>query len=1419
MNALLRTLAALLLAGSALARAATNPATGAEPFTAKELAQGYREQVILARPHAAHRATVDGAEAREGVRVRTKFARFRDLRVIELDATDSADAAIARLQATGRYEFVEPDRLRHLDATPNDTAFATQWAMNNTGQSGGIPGADLKALAAWDILHDAPNVIIAVVDTGVNLNHQDITANLWRNPVPTVGDINGANFVGGRGALVSGNPTDDAGHGTHIAGTIGALGNNNLAVTGVAWKVQLMAVKVFPATGAGSVSEIAAGVHYAITHGAQIINASYGETGSSGFSQTELAAVTEARDAGVIFVAAAGNGTANLDVARHYPASFPLDNIVTVGATTRSETVATFSNYGTAVDLLAPGQDIVSLLYSNNTGTTTLSGTSMAAPHVSGALALLKAQFPTDTYRQLINRLLRGTDPIARYAGKAQNGGRLNLFGALTTTSNRPFNDDFTTRARLSGDNFLVRSSNVGATVESGGEPAHAGSPASASLWWEWTPTTTEVVRLTTTGSAFDTVLAIYTGSSPNALTLVAANDDDGASPTSRIDFTAQAGVTYQIAVDGKNGTTGLALLNLGSVPANDAFSAPVTLSGQSASATATNANCTRETGEPRILGFAGGTSLWYRWTAPRSGQFQVAATSNDFDPLLAVYSGTALNALTLVASSDNTGTSNSQTASLCSIIATAGTTYLLTVDSKSTSSLGQFTITVNDSLWQASTGTATVTGSSLTGAPAVAPDGTIYIGSTDRSLYAFSPGGTPLWSYPTGGLIDTCSPAIGADGTIYFGSNDGKLYALAPDGVTLRWSHTFPSAGVSNSPTLATDGTIYVKPSDGLLYALNPADGTTKWTRDVKGLLSYGSAAVAPDGTIYQGSEDKNLYAINPADGTVKWRFLADNDIYTAPAIDAAGNIYFSVLNSGKLYSVTPAGTPRWTYSGAALGSSSSPCLSADGSTVYYGGYDRKLHAIDSATGAVRWTYLLGDEVRASSPAVDANGVIYIGCYDFKLYAINPDGTLKRTWATGNWIRSCPALSGTSLYVGSNDNKLYAFDLGASVSGGPWPQYRANPRRLGRAISDTFAITAAPRSQTAIVSLPLTLDVIATGPSAISYQWSKDGAAIAGATSSTYTVTAATTATAGSYTVKISSAQGTLTSTPAIVTVEPLNPGRLTNLSVRTTAGTGAQTLTVGFVVSAGAAKPLLVRGIGPSLTQFGVTGVLADPKISLLSGTQQLITENDDWSSDSAAGAITAAAAARVGAFPLVPGTKDAAFIWPLSAGSATVQLTGGGTTGIALAELYDTDPTPAGAQTLVAVSRLINVSARAQVTTGGGILIAGFVLNGNVSKQILLRAVGPSLSQFNVTGRLADPKLEVFDANSKSIAVNDDWRGDTVLRTAFTSVGAFGLNSSTSLDAVLLVTLAPGSYTAQVSGVSGATGIALVEIYEVP
>ncbi len=264
----------------------------------------------------------------------------------------------------------------------------------------------------------------------------------------------------------------------------------------------------------------------------------------------------------------------------------------------------------------------------------------------------------------------------------------------------------------------------------------------------------------------------------------------------------------------------------------------------------------------------------------------------------------------------------------------------------------------------------------------------------------------------------------------------------------------------------------------------------------------------------------------------------------------------------------------------------------------------------------------------------------------------------------------------------------------------------------------------------------------------------------------------------------------------------------RLANLSVRSAAGAGDQTLIVGFVV-AGGNKNLLIRGVGPALAQFGVGGALADPLLGVYSGGTVLLS-NDNWESAQAAEKVATAAA--VGGFALPAGGRDAAVLPTLGAGAYTAQVSGvGGTTGIALLELYDA----AGGST----ARLVNASARTQVGIGANQLIAGFTIVGTAAKTVLVRAVGPTLAGFGVAGALADPTLTVL-SNRGPLATNDNWSADSGSAVAQTAnaVGAFALPSG-SRDAALLLTLAPGSYTAQIAGVRDTTGVALVEIYEVP
>jgi uncharacterized repeat protein (TIGR02543 family) len=308
-------------------------------------------------------------------------------------------------------------------------------------------------------------------------------------------------------------------------------------------------------------------------------------------------------------------------------------------------------------------------------------------------------------------------------------------------------------------------------------------------------------------------------------------------------------------------------------------------------------------------------------------------------------------------------------------------------------------------------------TGEWIWSSPAIASDGTIYIGSNDDYLYAINPDGTLKWRYQKGYSVS--SPAISSDETIYVGSYDGYLYAINPNG-TLKWRYK-TGLQVFASPAIASDGTIYVGSLDYYLYAINP-DGTLKW-RYQTGYRIFSSPAIASDGTVYVGSEDGYLYAINP-DGTLKWSYETGSGIDSSPAIASDGTIYIGSLDY-YLYAINPDGTLKWRYQTGEVVMFSSPAIGSDG-TVYVGSWDYYLYAINP-DGTLKWKYPTGSPID-SSPAIASDGTIYIGSYDYYLYAINPDGTLKWRYQTGYNVESSPAIgSDGTVYVGSWDGYLYA--------------------------------------------------------------------------------------------------------------------------------------------------------------------------------------------------------------------------------------------------------------------------------------------------------------------------------------------------------------------------------------------------------
>ncbi len=358
-------------------------------------------------------------------------------------SVDEAISVVSLLgETTGAVDFIEPDLIAHIGATPNDAAYANCWGLNNTGQTvnsdPGTANADIDANLAWDVTTGSSAMVVGIADSGIRATHEDLAANRWTNP----GEIAGNNLDDdGNGRIDDTwgwdffnndrDPTDDNGHGTHTSGTVGAVGNNGRGVTGVCWNVKLAGLKIGSRSGSISLTAAISAVDYCIGKGIRLSNHSWGGgTSSASFS----AVVDRARAAGHLLVCAAGNNGANSETSPQYPASYPQDNIIAVAATTNDDGLASFSNYGsTRVDLGAPGSNVFSTYIRNNSNNTYayLSGTSMATPHVTGVAALVWGQNPSWTYDQVRSKILSTVKPVPALSGRCVTGGVLNANNAV----------------------------------------------------------------------------------------------------------------------------------------------------------------------------------------------------------------------------------------------------------------------------------------------------------------------------------------------------------------------------------------------------------------------------------------------------------------------------------------------------------------------------------------------------------------------------------------------------------------------------------------------------------------------------------------------------------------------------------------------------------------------------------------------------------------------------------------------------------------------------------------------------------------------------------------------------------------------------------------------------------------------------
>ena len=420
-------------------------ATTTEEIALSETRRFGRPEVLVKFKSGVSAATIEELTARRHDLVEDRIENVTGLTAI--DDLDNAEAAatVTEYQQLPEVEYAEQNYEIELDEAggplvpilPHDPQFTDQWALSNSGQRGGKQGADISATLAWATTTGTDKVVVAVLDSGVDYTHEDLIQNMWMRPASmapyqdddlgTIDDEHGFNAIDGLS-----DPMDENGHGTHCAGIIGAEGENDIGITGVNWKVQIMPLKFMNAGGFGTTKDAIEAINYVIDRkkagvNVRIISASWGSTQRSRALEE---VIRKAYENDILFVAAAGNSTVNNDRNPHFPSSYNVPNVVSVAALDRHDELAKFSNYGVkSVAIAAPGVDILSTWLGN--AYEEKSGTSMATPVVSGVAALILAEHPRMSVDELKKKLLASTDPIVALKGKTVTGGRINAAKAL----------------------------------------------------------------------------------------------------------------------------------------------------------------------------------------------------------------------------------------------------------------------------------------------------------------------------------------------------------------------------------------------------------------------------------------------------------------------------------------------------------------------------------------------------------------------------------------------------------------------------------------------------------------------------------------------------------------------------------------------------------------------------------------------------------------------------------------------------------------------------------------------------------------------------------------------------------------------------------------------------------------------------
>jgi len=635
---------------------------------------------------------------------------------------------------------------------------------------------------------------------------------------------------------------------------------------------------------------------------------------------------------------------------------------------------------------------------------------------------------------------------------------------------------------------------------------------------------------------------------------------------------------------------------------------------------------------------------------------------------------------------------------------------------------------------------------------------------------------GNELWRFSAGDVVFG-SPTLDSSGNIYFGALNGRVYSIDDDG-NERWSAQTGDWVESSTALSPDESTIYVGSWDNSLYAIDSASGVVKWTF-ATGSLIFSSPAVAEDGTVYFGGADGFVYGLSP-DGISLWETLIGGEVDASIAVGPNGNLYAATSEGVVLSLDRDSGEEIWSFQvpvepGAEardIKISSSCALDGEGG-IYFGCNNHFFYALNTDDGSLKWKYEMGGEIEAS-PTFGIDGNVLVSSRDGSIYALTRLGGL--VWKTDigpNFYTAAVVDEIGRIYVSSFiDNALSYLNL-LSPDG---------------AILQRVPFTGIIDSSVAIT------------PEGRLYLGNNDGNLYAFSNEGRLS---------NSVWPKF---RGNLASTGSIegYAVPSPNRERIYNIALRGSPGGGENDIIAGFAVGGSGEKKLLVRAVGPGLEDLGVVDYLEDPIIRFYGSGGQFGT-NDDWGTSSSA-TILPSEMARLGAFALEDGSSDSADLLTLEGGVYTAIVSNdGGEGGIALVEIYNGDPDDSE-------SSLANVAMRGLVGTGDEVLIAGFYIEGNLPKRILLRAVGAGLAAQEVSSVLADTILRLFRGQTV-IESNDDWDAHpekAQLELFMSSAGAFALEEGSG-DSAIFVWLEPGLYTAIVSGKNDQTGIALVELYD--